>query len=176
MEFIETSLPGAFLVRLSRISDNRGFFARGFCRDEFRAGGLTPEMTQLNIGFSHARGTVRGLHFQEPPHAEAKLVRCTRGAIFDVVVDLRTNSPTRGKWIGVELTADNGVMVYAPEGMAHGYQTITDGAEMYYLTSARYAASSARGVRFDDPRLAIEWPVPVSVVSDQDRQWPDFQV
>jgi dTDP-4-dehydrorhamnose 3,5-epimerase len=172
MEFTETRLPGAWLVRLKRIEDQRGFFARGFCRDEFAAHGLNPGMLQLNVGFSHAKGTLRGLHYQEAPHAEAKFVRCTRGAIYDVIVDLRPTSPTLGQWVGVELTADNGTMLYAPEGFAHGYQTLTDDADMYYMTTAPYAAGAARGVRFDDPGLDIIWPLPVSVISDQDRNWP----
>jgi dTDP-4-dehydrorhamnose 3,5-epimerase len=175
MEFVETRLQGAYLVRLKRIEDHRGFFARGFCREEFARQGLAPEMQQLNVGFSPAKGTLRGLHYQLAPHAEAKFVRCTRGAIFDVIVDIREGSPTRGQWIGAELTQDNDTMLYAPEGFAHGYQTLTDDAEMYYMTSAAYASSAARGVRFDDPAVGIVWPLPVTVISDSDRKWPDFQ-
>ncbi len=175
MEFIETTLAGAFVVRPRRIDDHRGFFARAFCADEFREHGLNPDMLQLNVGFSHKQGTVRGLHYQKAPHAEAKFVRCTRGAVYDVVVDIRPDSPTRGRWVGVELTADNGSMLYAPEGLAHGYQTLVDETEIYYMTTARYAAASAHGVRFDDPAFGIEWPLPVSVISDPDRSWPDFQ-
>jgi len=176
MEFTETRLKGAYLVRLKRIEDHRGFFARGFCRDQFLAHGLNANMLQLNIGFSHTKGTLRGLHFQEAPHAEAKFVRCTRGAIHDVIVDVRANSPTRGQWIGVELTADNGTMLYAPEGFAHGYQTFVDNSEMYYLTSAPYSSTASKGVRFDDPAFGIEWPLPVSVISDPDRTWPDYRL
>lgn len=175
MEFTETRLKHAYLVRLKRIEDQRGFFARGFCRDEFQAHGLNPNMSQLNVAFSHAKGTVRGMHYQEAPHEEAKFIRCTRGAIFDVIVDLRPGSPTRGQWVGVELTADNGLMLYAPEGFAHGYQTLADDTEMYYLTSAPYAPGAARGVRFDDPALRIDWPMPATVVSEPDRGWPDFR-
>src|SRR5262245_878279 len=131
MDFTATTLPGAFLVSLRRIEDQRGFFARGWCREEFTAHGLVPNMVQLNVGFSHKKGTVRGLHYQMPPHAEAKFVRCTRGAIFDVIVDLRADSPTQGKWFGAELTADNALMLYAPEGFAHGYQTLADDTEAY---------------------------------------------
>jgi dTDP-4-dehydrorhamnose 3,5-epimerase len=174
MEFTSTPLAGAFVVSLKRIEDDRGFFARGWCRDEFAAHGLVRDMTQLNVGFSHRKGTVRGLHFQLPPHAEAKFVRCTRGAVFDVIVDLRPESPTRGGWFGAELTADNGLMLYAPEGFAHGYQTLADDTETYYLTSSAYAAGSARGVRYDDPAFGIVWPVPVTVVSDADGRWPDY--
>jgi dTDP-4-dehydrorhamnose 3,5-epimerase len=175
MEFLKTPLEGAFLVRQKRLEDHRGFFARAFCKQELGAAGLQQDMVQLNVGFSHAAGTLRGLHFQEAPHAEAKFMRCTRGAIFDVIVDLRPESPTRGRWYGAELTAENGVMLYAPEGFAHGYQTLVPNTEMYYLTSALYAATAARGVRYDDPALAIEWPLPVTVISDADRSWPDFR-
>jgi dTDP-4-dehydrorhamnose 3,5-epimerase len=174
MEFVETELKGCFVVRPKRIEDARGHFARAWCRDEFAQHGLNPDMLQLNTGFSHKAGTVRGLHYQQAPHAEAKFARCTRGAIFDVVVDLRAESPTRGRWFGIELSADDGAMVYVPEGCAHGYQALVDGAEMYYLTSARYAPAAASGVRFDDPAFGIAWPAPVSIVSDQDRNWPAF--
>jgi dTDP-4-dehydrorhamnose 3,5-epimerase len=174
MEFNETSLDGAFLVRVARIADQRGFFGRGFCRDEFEKHGLNPHIAQLNVGFSHKKGTLRGLHFQEPPHEEAKFVRCTRGALFDVIVDLRAGSPTRGKWFGAELTQDNGVMMYLPEGFAHGYQTLADDTEMYYTTSAPYAAAAARGARYDDPTFGIRWPLSVASISDADASWPDY--
>ena len=176
MEFSETKLPGAFLISMRKIQDHRGFFARGWCQEEFSTHGLTPNMVQLNVGFSHKKGTVRGLHYQLPPHAEAKFVRCTRGAIFDVIVDVRPDSPTRGQWLGAELTADNGLMLYAPEGFAHGYQTLAEDTEAYYLTSAFYAASAARGVRYDDPAFGVSWPLPVSVVSDADTAWPDYSI
>jgi dTDP-4-dehydrorhamnose 3,5-epimerase len=174
MDFEETELKGAFLVRLRKIADDRGFFARGWCRDEFAAQGLTASMVQLNIGFSSAQGTLRGLHYQLPPYGEAKFVRCTSGALFDVIVDVRPASPTRGQWFGVELTDRNGVMLYVPEGFAHGYQTLVDDTEMYYLTSATYAAAAARGVRYNDPVFRIQWPLPVTVISDADRSWADF--
>jgi len=174
MEFTETKLNGAFLIGLDRIEDDRGFFARGWCRDEFAAHGLTPDMVQLNVGFSHKKGTLRGLHFQDPPHQEAKLVRCTHGAIFDVVVDLRTGSPTRRQWFGAELTAENALMLYAPEGCAHGYLTLADDTETYYLTSVHYVASAARGVRYNEPAFAISWPIPIEVISDADENWPDY--
>jgi dTDP-4-dehydrorhamnose 3,5-epimerase len=176
MEFTATKLNGAFLVRLKKIEDNRGYFARGWCRDEFTKHGLNPGMLQLNVAFSHRKGTLRGLHFQEKPHEEAKFVRCTRGAIYDVIVDLRPDSPTCGQWIGTELTADNGVMVYAPEGFAHGYQTLTDSAEMYYMTSEVYVPHAAKGILYSDPELGIEWPLPVEVISEQDRKWPHYRV
>jgi len=172
--FEETRLQGAYVVDLKRIEDHRGFFARGFCVQEFQQQGLIGEMVQLNIAFSHTKGTVRGMHFQESPHAEAKLVRCTRGAIFDVIVDLRSGSPTRGQWAGFELSEQNGSMIYVPKGFAHGYQTLVDGTEMNYMTSAAYAASAAKGVRFDDPALGIQWPLVPTIVSDADRRWPDY--
>jgi dTDP-4-dehydrorhamnose 3,5-epimerase len=174
MEFKETKLKGAFLVGQKKIVDQRGYFARAWCRDEFKQHGLNPDMLQLNTGFSHKAGTLRGMHYQEPPHAEAKFVRCTRGAVYDVIVDLRTESPTRGEWVGVELTADEGNMLYAPAGCAHGYQTLADDSEIYYMTTALYAAHAAKGVRYDDPAFAIQWPRAVSVISDPDRNWPDY--
>ncbi len=175
MDFTETPLKGAFLIHLRKIEDHRGFFARGWCDQELADHGLNPRIVQLNIGFSHVKGTLRGLHYQHAPHQEAKLVRCTRGAIFDVIVDLRPDSPTRGQWFGAELTERNALMLYAPEGFAHGYQTLADATEAYYMTSAPYAASAARGVRYDDPAFGIVWPLPVSAISDADRQWPDYR-
>jgi len=176
MEFEPTKLPGAFLVKLKKIEDHRGYFARGWCKDEFSKHGLDPEMMQLNVGFSHTKGTVRGLHYQEAPHAEVKFVRCTRGVIFDVVVDIRPDSATCGQWVGYELSADNGLMLYAPEGFAHGYQTLADDSEMYYMTTKAYAAGAARGIRYDDPVLQVVWPEAVTVVSDADRSWPAFHL
>jgi dTDP-4-dehydrorhamnose 3,5-epimerase len=175
VEFKETPLRGAMLVGLKKISDERGFFARGFCRDELAAHGLNPNMLQLNVGFSHKKGTLRGLHFQAAPHQEAKFVRCTRGALFDVALDLRADSPTYRQWFGAELTQDNAQMLYVPEGFAHGYQTLSDDTEMYYLTTAVYAASAAGGFRYDDPAFDIRWPLPVSVISDADARWPAYQ-
>jgi dTDP-4-dehydrorhamnose 3,5-epimerase len=175
MEFTETKLKGGFLVRLRSIEDHRGYFARAFCRDEFLAHGLNGNMIQLNVGFSHAKGTLRGLHYQEAPHQEAKIVRCSRGAIYDVMVDVRPESPTRGQWVAAELTPDNRSMLYVPEGFAHGYQTLVDDTEITYLASRSYVAAAATGVRFNDPAFAIEWPLPVAVVSDADRNWPDFE-
>ena len=176
MEFTETKLKGAFLVRLKKIEDNRGFFARGWCQEEFKAYGLNPNMLQLNVGFSPKKGTLRGMHYQEAPHAEAKFVRCTRGAIYDVIIDLRRDSPTHGQWFGAELTADSGTMLYAPEGFAHGYQTLTDDADMYYMTTAMFARDSAKGVCYNDPAFGIQWPLPISVISDPDQKWPEYQL
>jgi dTDP-4-dehydrorhamnose 3,5-epimerase len=175
MEFTETTLKGAYVVRLRKIEDDRGYFARAWCYQEFEQHQLNPHMVQMNVGFSHQRGTVRGMHYQLAPHAEAKFIRCTRGAIYDVIIDLREGSPTFGQWYGRELTPDNGLMVYAPEGFAHGYQTLQDDSEMYYFTSAAYAPAAARGVRYDDPIVAIKWPLPVSLISNADRNWPGFE-
>lgn len=174
MNFTATALPGVVRIGLSRIVDDRGYFARGWCAAEFAAHGLNPRALQLNIGFSHRRGTLRGLHYQAAPHAEAKFVRCTRGAVFDVAVDLRPDSPTFCQWLGVELSADNGEMLGVPEGCAHGYQTLTDDAEIHYLTSEPYHAGAARGLRFDDPAFAVTWPLPVAAISAADLAWPVF--
>ena len=174
MNFTTTALPGVVLASLSRRTDHRGYFARGWCAAEFAAHGLNPHAVQLNVGFSHLRGTLRGMHYQAAPHAEAKQVRCTRGVVFDAVVDLRPDSPTFCRWLGVELSADNGDMLCVPEGCAHGYQTLTDGAEIHYLTSEPYHAGSARGFRFDDPAFDIKWPLPVAAISAADLAWPVF--
>ena len=159
---------------MKKIEDERGFFARGWCREEFTEHGLNPDMVQLNVGFSHKQGTLRGMHYQERPHQEAKLIRCTRGVIFDVIIDLRPASPTCRQWYGAELTAENAHMLYAPEGFAHGYQTLVDGAEMYYFTSAFYASPAARGVRYNDPVFDIQWPLAVTAISEADQKWPDY--
>jgi dTDP-4-dehydrorhamnose 3,5-epimerase len=176
MTFTETELKGAFVVGVRKIEDERGFFARGWCRKELEGAGLNPNLAQINLASSLKKGTLRGMHFQVAPDAEAKLVRCTRGSIFDVIVDLRPDSPTHGRWIGVDLSAENYLMLYVPEGFAHGYQTLTDDAEMYYMTSAFYAPSAARGVRFDDPAFGIQWPLPVAVISDADKRWPEYRI
>ena len=175
MQFTATPLPGVFVIELKKITDDRGFFARAWCRDTLVAQGLNGGQTQLNVGFSHRKGTLRGMHFQKAPHAEVKIVRCTRGAVFDVAVDLREGSATRGQWFGVELTADNHKQLYIPEGFAHGYQTLTDDSEIEYSTTHVYAAASAGGVRYDDPTFGIRWPLPVSVISEADRKWADFE-
>lgn len=174
MLFFEAPIPGAFTVRQKRLSDDRGFFARGWCTEEFRRHGLNPSMVQLNVSFSPLAGTIRGMHYQLAPDAEAKFICCTRGAVFDVVVDLRPDSPAFGRWFGAELTAENDTMLYAPEGCAHGYQTLVDNTATYYLTSAAFAPASARGVRYNDPAFGITWPQPVTMVSKPDQSWPDF--
>ena len=174
MRFTETKVAGAYLIEPEPIADERGFFARTWCREEFAANGLDPELAQANISFNIRKGTLRGLHYQEVPHAEAKLVRCTTGAIFDVAVDLRSGSPTYLGWFGAELSDDNRSMLYVPEGCAHGFLTLTDGAEVAYQMSAPYAPEAARGVRFDDPAFGIEWPGEVVVINQRDRTYPDF--
>jgi len=175
MTFRELELPGAFLIELDRIEDERGFFARTFCRDEFAEHGLATEIVQANTAFNRRKGTLRGMHFQAAPHEEAKLVRCTRGAVYDVIVDLRRDSPTFTRWVSVELTVENDTMLYVPEGFAHGYQTLEDETETSYLMSQRYEPSSGRGVRWDDPAFGIEWPDEGDrTMNERDRTWPDF--
>jgi dTDP-4-dehydrorhamnose 3,5-epimerase len=172
MHFTETDIVGAKVIDPNPHADDRGRFMRAWCAREFADHGFDFLPVQANMGFSVLTGTVRGMHFQEAPALEAKLVRCTRGAIFDVVLDLRRESLTYCKWFGIELSAENGRMLYVPERCAHGYQTLEDCTEMHYMTSAFYTPSAARGVRFDDPRFNIRWPLAVTVVSDQDRNWP----
>lgn len=176
MLFRETPIAGAYVIEPERIRDHRGFFARLWCADELSKHGLCPTIRQTNIGVSTRKGTLRGLHFQRAPHAEVKIIRCPRGAIFDVVVDLRPDSHTFRRWHGVELTQDNQFALYVPEGCATGYLTLADDTEIYYHTSAAYHAASASGVRFDDPAFGISWPQPVLVISEQDRAWPDFRL
>ncbi len=174
MKFKETQLPGGFVLEIERRGDDRGYFARAWCQTELAAYGLDPTAVQANVGFSQRRGTLRGMHFQRAPHAEVKIVRCTRGAVFDVMIDLRPNSPAEGQWVGVELTAENGKLLYIPEGFAHGYQTLTDEAEIHYMTSKAYAPDAAAGVRYNDPAFNIAWPLEVASISDADRSWPDY--
>jgi dTDP-4-dehydrorhamnose 3,5-epimerase len=171
MRFAETGLNGAKVIEPSPHEDDRGRFMRAWCAREFAEHGLHFEPVQANMGFSVQKGTIRGMHYQEVPALEAKLVRCTRGAIFDVALDLRPNSPTYRKWFGIELTEENGRMLYVPENCAHGYQTLEEDTEMYYMTSAFYEPAAVRGVRFDDPAFNIRWPLAASVVSGQDRNW-----
>lgn len=171
MLFTETSLPGAFVLDLEPRGDDRGFFSRTFCQREFAAHGLKPVVAQANLSFNYNKGTVRGLHFQFPPHAETKLVRCTRGAILDVIVDLRPESPTYLRHVAVELTADNRRSLYVPERFAHGYQVLEDHTETLYDVGDYYAPAAESGLRFDDPRLAIAWPLPVTDISPKDIAW-----
>ena len=172
MRFTETGLAGAMVIDPSPHEDDRGRFMRAWCAREFAEHGLDFVPVQANMGFSLQKGTVRGMHFQAAPALEAKLVRCTRGAIFDVTLDLRPASPSYRRWFGIELSAENGRMLYVPEQCAHGYQTLEERTEMYYMTSAYYTPSAVRGVRFDDPAFSIEWPLAATIVSEQDRNWP----
>jgi dTDP-4-dehydrorhamnose 3,5-epimerase len=172
LKFLPTPLAGACVIELERLEDERGFFARSFCQEEFRAHGLDPVVAQCNVSFNSKRGTLRGLHYQGEPHAEAKLVRCTRGAIWDVIVDLRERSPTARKWHAVELTADNRCSLYVPPGFAHGFQTLADDTEVLYQMSEFYHPESARGVRWDDRTLAIPWPIKKAIISPRDQAFP----
>jgi dTDP-4-dehydrorhamnose 3,5-epimerase len=177
MKLIETPLTGAWVIELERISDERGWFARTFAAEEFEAYGLNPAVVQCNASFNSRRGTLRGLHYQAGPHGESKLVRCVRGAIFDVAVDLRPDSPTRCRWHGVELNAANGRGYYIPAGLAHGFQTLTDDTEVIYQMGHRYVPDAARGVRWDDPAFAIEWPPTDGerIISVRDSSYADFK-
>ena len=174
MQFIETKIAGVYVLEIERKDDKRGFFARVFCRDEFKQQGLVDDFPQHNVGFNLRKGTLRGMHYQRDPHAETKVVRCTRGAAFDVALDLRPGSATFKRWVAVEISAENHRMLYIPTGCAHGYQTLSDDTELHYMTSQLYVAQSATGVRHDDPAFAIEWPLPVTCISDADMGWPDF--
>lgn len=175
MIFTETKLPGAFIIELEKRTDERGFFARAWCRDEFKDHGLQTTWVQANIGFSKKRGTLRGLHYQVAPYQEVKLMRCIRGAIYDVIIDLRPESPTYKQWLGVELTADNRRMLYVPAGFAHGYQVLLDDSETFYQVSQAYTPRAERGVRWNDPAFGITWPIIDTVIlSDKDKNSPDF--
>ena len=174
MRFEPTAVAGVLLVEPERHQDERGFFARTWCADELAAAGLDPRLAQTSVAFNHVRGTLRGLHYQVPPHAEAKLVRCTSGALFDVAVDLRPDSPTFRRWVGVELTPESGRALYIPAGCAHGCQTLADRTEVLYHISAAHHPASARGVRWDDAAFGIAWPLPVAVIAARDRDYPDL--
>lgn len=177
MTFRETAIPGSYIINIERYADDRGFFARGYCEREFKNQGITFNIVQANIGYSKNKYTLRGLHYQVEPHREAKLVRCTKGGLFDVIVDLRTESPTYKEWVGVELTEKNHTMFYVPEGCAHGYQTLEDNTEVFYMVSSFYAPDYERGIRWDDPTFNIEWvETDDKIISEKDRQWPDYEV
>jgi dTDP-4-dehydrorhamnose 3,5-epimerase len=175
MIFRETILKGAFLIDLEPLEDERGFFARTFCIDEFQAHGLNGRLVQCSISFNKTRGTLRGMHWQMPPQAEAKLVRVTRGAVFDVIIDLRPGSPTFKQHFATELTAENRRMLYVPESCAHGYQTLEDATELFYQMSAVFAPALARGVRWNDPAFGIQWPdTERRILNERDASYPEF--
>jgi dTDP-4-dehydrorhamnose 3,5-epimerase len=175
MIFSETPIAGAYLIDLEKRGDDRGFFARVFCRNEFGELGLEQEFVQINNSLSAERGTLRGLHYQLAPAEEVKIVRCIVGALWDVILDIRPQSPTFGLWFGAELTAENRRMMYAPRGTAHGFVTLADNTEAFYLVSAFYTPEQERGIRWNDPRFAIEWPMTPAIISDKDRDRPDFE-
>jgi dTDP-4-dehydrorhamnose 3,5-epimerase len=174
MRFRPTKLKGAYTIELEKRGDDRGFFARFFCEREFAGAGIPTPIVQINNSLSAKAGTLRGLHYQLLPAAEIKVVRCIRGALYDVIVDLRPDSPTFGQWFGAELTADNRLMMYAPRGFAHGLITLTDDTEAFYLVSNFYGPQEERGIRYNDPRFKIAWPIAPVEISDKDKSWPDF--
>lgn len=174
MIFTETKLKGAYIIEIEPIQDDRGFFARAWCHNEFEAQGLTTRLAQANISFNHQQGTLRGMHYQVPPFGEVKIVRCTRGALYDVIIDLRPDSPTYKEWIGVELTAENHKMLYVPENFGHGFQTLVDNTEATYQVSQFYTPGAERGIRWNDPAFGIEWPAEVAVMSEKDKNWLDY--
>ena len=177
MIFCETKLPGAFIIEVARLEDERGFFGRTFCRNEFARRGLNPNVAQCNISFNRDAGTLRGMHYQSAPYAEDKLIRCTKGKLYDVIVDLRRKSATFKQWIAVELTEENRLMLYVPKGCAHGFQTLEDNTEVFYQMSEFYHPDSACGVRWNDPAFKIQWPAGVrGISSERDRNWPDYSV
>lgn len=176
MKFNETSLPGVFLIDVEPAEDDRGFFARAWCRKEFAANGLTAEINQVNISQNRHIGTVRGLHYQRAPHAEAKVIRCINGKIFDVAVDVRESSPNYLKWTGHELTADNRQSLFIPEGFAHGFLALTPNTEILYLISEFYSPQSEVGIPHNDPAIGIEWPAEILCISDKDASWPALKI
>ncbi len=174
----QTPLAGAFVIEPELHCDERGFFTRTFCRETLAERGIAIDVVQCNLSQNHVRGTLRGMHFQLEPHAEQKLVFCVRGAVFDVIVDLRSDSPTRGQWHAVELTADNRCILYIPQGIAHGFQTLADDTELFYQMGQNYSPAHARGFRYDDPAIGIDWPLPVRCISERDRKFgpaPEFR-
>lgn len=176
MIFAEIQLNGAFLIELQRLEDERGFFARSWCKREFEQQGLYSELVQCNISFNRKRGTLRGMHYQEAPYEEIKLVRCTKGAIYDVIIDLRPDSQTFREWFSIELTDVNRKMLYIPEGFAHGFLTLKDNTEVIYQMSEFYAPGHTKGVRWNDPAFNIMWPIDVKVISEKDKKIPDFRL
>lgn len=175
MQFVETKIAGVWVIEPDRFADDRGHFARTFCREEFAARGLVTDVAQCSVSFNARAGTLRGMHWQAAPHGETKLVRCTRGAVYDVAVDLRAGSPTFKQWVAVDLSAENGRALYIPDGCAHGFQTRADASEVFYQISTPYVPEAGRGARWDDPAFAIDWPdVGARIISARDRAYPDF--
>ncbi len=174
MIFTETRLKDVYIIELEKREDQRGFFARAWCQREFEEHGLVAQVVQTNVSYNIYKGTLRGMHYQIAPHSETKLVRCTQGAIYDVVIDLRPGSPTFKQWFGVELTSQNYRMLYVPEGFAHGFQTLEDHAEVTYQVSQFYTPGAERGVRYNDPAFGIEWPLEIKSISDKDKNWPNY--
>ena len=175
MIFKETKFKGLLVIEIEKNVDNRGFFARSWCAKEFEAHGIKKQIVQCNISYNALAGTLRGMHYQAAPHAEAKLVRCTAGAVYDVIIDLRPDSPTYKEWTSVELNAENRKIVYVPEGFAQGFITLKDNTEVFYQMTEYYTPEAARAVRYNDPAFNISWPIPVKVISDRDRDLPDFK-
>ncbi|MHC4488048.1 MAG: dTDP-4-dehydrorhamnose 3,5-epimerase [Planctomycetota bacterium] len=176
MIFCETGINGAFTIEIEKITDNRGFFARKWCKKEFETKGLNTHFVQANMSYNKKNGTIRGMHYQVAPCEEVKIIRCTKGAIYDVIIDLRLHSSTYKKWIGVELTEDNYRMLYVPEGFAHGFQTLTDDTQVFYQVSQYYSPECEKGVRWDDPAFKIEWPeTKERIISDKDQMWSDYK-
>ena len=174
MKFSELELKGAYLIEPELINDNRGFFARSFCIDEFQANNLEFEIKQSNLSFNKDKGTLRGMHFQQEPFAEAKLVKCISGSIYDIIVDLRKESQTYKQWLGMELSSINRKMLYIPKGFAHGFQTLEDNVEVFYQMFEKYAPGFSSGVKWNDVSLSIKWPIPISVISEKDKSYPDM--
>jgi dTDP-4-dehydrorhamnose 3,5-epimerase len=175
MKFSAAPIEGAWLIDLEPHHDERGFFARTWCRQELAAHGLETEIAQESLSHNRQRGTLRGLHVQQAPHEETKIVRCPHGRVFDVIVDVRTTSTTYKKWFGVELSAENRRAIYIPPGVAHGFQTLSDDTDVAYLISEFHTPAAARGARYDDPAFDVAWPLAVSVISERDLNWPDFE-
>lgn len=176
MLFSETKLKGAYLIEIQRLEDDRGFFGRTFCQNELGKVGLNNNVAQANVSYNKKKGTLRGMHYQTAPYGETKLLRCTRGAIYDVIIDVRPDSPTYKQWIAAELSEDNYKMLYVPENFAHGFLTLQDNTEVIYQVSQFYTPGAERGIRYDDPAFSIEWPLDVRVISGKDASWPDYSL
>ena len=176
MIFTELKLKGAFLIEVQKIQDDRGFFGRVWCQNEFKEHGLNPDIKQINTSLTLKKGTVRGMHYQVDPYQETKFIRCTRGCIYDIIIDLRPESPTFMQWVGNELSQDNYRMVYVPENFAHGFISLEDNSEVYYLVSEPYTPGAERGIRWDDNAFNIKWPIPVDIVSEKDSALADFNI